>query len=1073
MARSFRSLVIWFLTLWNNLNLKQVGARLGLTQKQVSEILGRTEIPDEHYEPLLAAASRRPAEEQIVARCLEDLEALKAAGDLSDEELAEVERGIREGERLLRRLFAEAARHSRSLPPLDEYPQPEHLEAARWHAEILWSLMKDMSEGQLLAVVRLCRECQTWWLMERVCNESEAQASRDLDRAACLARLAVEIAERAQGPEGWCRRIRGFAAAHPPNVLRVVGEHQAARIGLEPAKELWASGWDPAGVLDPGRLLDLEASLCRDERDFERALALLDAAFPISHNPGRILVKKGFTLEVMGDDDRACETLLQAVPVVERQGDPRLLYMALFNLAVACTDRCDFAAATALVGQVRDLASERGDENELTRVLWLEGRLAAGLGRPLEARALLEQARREFAARKMWYDVALAQLETAPLLLEEGRLGEVTELAAELVEIFESKGVHREALAALRLFSEAAEREVATAELARSILRYLFRARHDQGLRFTGSTSPGAATGVHPAPCIGQGLGVGAPAGVHDAPSLGGRPTPEGREEGSELFQLAGAAGRGSQQRGGEGDGEERWTHRVISRAAPAAGLRGPRGPRLPRMVRQTGGKFPGSNPVEPRLTWRQRLARLFRALTGLTQTEFGEHTGVDPILIDRHEQGKAEPKLDTLRRQAQGAGLTVQEGEEVLRYADTLRQPRRRAGLGRAELLRELEGLGTRVHERLLRLPLAGRLPRAEDREKAEELWAQLRDLPEDQQLAVVRVGRDFQNWALAARCCDESEAQASRQLDRAASLARLAREIAERVPGPEGWRDRLWGYAAAHPPNVSRVAGDLVAARAGLEEAKPRWLAGSDPGGLLDPGRLLDLEASLCRDEREPEKALALLDEAFEVSHCPGRVLIKKGFALEVMGEYERALETFAQAEPLVERQGDPRQQYMLRFNTAVCYTHLDRFAEAAGLLRQVHEAVEERGDENEACRVTWLAGRIAAGQGRTEEARSLLGQARQGFAAREMWYDVALADLEIAVLLLAENRTAEVQEMARELVAAFESRNVHREALAALRLFQEAAEREEATAELARQVLRYLFRARYDEGLRFNGA
>jgi hypothetical protein len=86
--------------------------------------------------------------------------------------------------------------------------------------------------------------------------------------------------------------------------------------------------------------------------------------------------------------------------------------------------------------------------------------------------------------------------------------------------------------------------------------------------------------------------------------------------------------------------------------------------------------------------------------------------------------------------------------------------------------------------------------------------------------------------------------------------------------------------------------------------------------------------------------------------------------------------------------------------------------------------------------------------------------------------MWYSAALADLEIAVLLLAEGRSAEVKAMARELVAAFESRNIHREALAALRLFQEAAEREEATAELARQVLRYLFRARYDQGLRFTG-
>jgi len=48
-------------------------------------------------------------------------------------------------------------------------------------------------------------------------------------------------------------------------------------------------------------------------------------------------------------------------------------------------------------------------------------------------------------------------------------------------------GVHREALAALRLFEEAADRETATAELARRILDFLFRARYDEGLRFTAS----------------------------------------------------------------------------------------------------------------------------------------------------------------------------------------------------------------------------------------------------------------------------------------------------------------------------------------------------------------------------------------------------------------------------------------------------------------------------------------------------------------------------------------------------------------------------------------------------------
>jgi hypothetical protein len=61
--------------------------------------------------------------------------------------------------------------------------------------------------------------------------------------------------------------------------------------------------------------------------------------------------------------------------------------------------------------------------------------------------SLLEQARREFESRGIGYDVALALLEIAILLLQERRTREVKALAADLVKVFESEEVHREALA--------------------------------------------------------------------------------------------------------------------------------------------------------------------------------------------------------------------------------------------------------------------------------------------------------------------------------------------------------------------------------------------------------------------------------------------------------------------------------------------------------------------------------------------------------------------------------------------------------------------------------------------------
>ncbi|HEY0556267.1 MAG TPA: hypothetical protein VGG20_18585 [Thermoanaerobaculia bacterium] len=53
---------------------------------------------------------------------------------------------------------------------------------------------------------------------------------------------------------------------------------------------------------------------------------------------------------------------------------------------------------------------------------------------------------------------------------------------------------------------------------------------------------------------------------------------------------------------------------------------------------------------------------------------------------------------------------------------------------------------------------------------------------------------------------------------------------------------------------------------------------------------------------------------------------------------------------------------------------------------------------------------------------------------------------------------------------MVDVFTSQDVHREAAAALLVFQEAAEGETATAELVRRLLAFLHRARHDPGLRF---
>ena len=69
--------------------------------------------------------------------------------------------------------------------------------------------------------------------------------------------------------------------------------------------------------------------------------------------------------------------------------------------------------------------------------------------------------------------------------------------------------------------------------------------------------------------------------------------------------------------------------------------------------------------------------------------------------------------------------------------------------------------------------------------------------------------------------------------------------------------------------------------------------------------------------------------------------------------------------------------------------------------------------------------------------------------------MHYNAALVALDLALLLSRQGRTEELKRLAAELVAAFESRAIHREATAALILFQRACEEERATAEMISRI------------------
>src|SRR4029078_11802775 len=125
---------------------------------------------------------------------------------------------------------------------------------------------------------------------------------------------------------------------------------------------------------------------------------------------------------------------------------------------------------------VRGLAVQLGNQLDLIRLQWVEGRLAAGLGRLAEAEAALEHVRGELVARGIAYDAALVTLELAILYAEQGKTKKVQEVSEHLVVMFQAQGVRREALATFKMFCEAVAQEAVTAELLRNLLAELRQA---------------------------------------------------------------------------------------------------------------------------------------------------------------------------------------------------------------------------------------------------------------------------------------------------------------------------------------------------------------------------------------------------------------------------------------------------------------------------------------------------------------------------------------------------------------------------------------------------------------------
>lgn len=352
----------------------------------------------------------------------------------------------------------------------------------------------------------------------------------------------------------------------------------------------------------------------------------------------------------------------------------------------------------------------------------------------------------------------------------------------------------------------------------------------------------------------------------------------------------------------------------------------------------------------------------------------------------------------------------------------------------------------------------------------EAPELWARLAEKPYEEQVRLIEEEESLHSWGLCQLLLKKSIEAAFENPALAVSFANLAVRAAAHLGEAydPNWvldlRARTWAYLG----NARRVLGELQGAEDAFATAE-MWLEGSRTGNVLINAEVLSLKSSLRRDQRRLGEALSLLEQALLDYRSTGNLqgigksLLKKAKILDEAGELTQAIQLLERAPAEIDPSREPRLFTYARFNLLGCLTLAGRHQEAEQLLPEVRDLFREHAQPLDLVRLHWAEGSIAFGLGRLGPAEAAFQEVRREFLERQMGYDAALVSLDLGLLYAQERCTQELRRLALELMPVFESREVHREAVAALLMFQHACDEEGVTVQLIRHLAAFLRRER----------
>lgn len=220
----------------------------------------------------------------------------------------------------------------------------------------------------------------------------------------------------------------------------------------------------------------------------------------------------------------------------------------------------------------------------------------------------------------------------------------------------------------------------------------------------------------------------------------------------------------------------------------------------------------------------------------------------------------------------------------------------------------------------------------------------------------------------------------------------------------------------------------------------------------------RLCELEAAVYIDEQNLKEAVDKLEFILLLRPSrdrTGRIQLSRATVLTEMGRQRRALEALREAERCLDAVREPHLWLRLRLEQLYLFCQMEQYGDAEILLAETQKLAAQVGRDRERLQVRRLAGWIALGLGRMEEALYILRPACAEMIAAGMAFEGGCVAFDLAHLLTARGGMAEVAELASQVQPLTEEKKLSHDARTALKVFCWAVRRGTFTREMGIQL------------------